>query len=117
MALTVTYDTDVGGPTNAESRSGPSGRHYKIVTGTIAFDSSYPTGGEALDLTSYFDSLKVVLLETAAGYTLEYDNVNKKVKVFYADYSTGTDGALIEVASTTDLATVLAEVRFVAFGL
>lgn len=55
-----------------------------IVTGTITFDSSYPTGGEdASDISRYFKSLKVVTFNNKGGYVFEYDSTNDKIKVLY----------------------------------
>jgi hypothetical protein len=50
MALTVTYD-------NA-GRVERIGRNYGIVTGKLAFDNSYPTGGESIsDISGRFTTL------------------------------------------------------------
>lgn len=56
--------------------------NYRIITGSIAFDSSYPTGGESMDLTGKFATLELVLFESNSGYLFQYDYTNKKVKVF-----------------------------------
>lgn len=45
------------------------------------FDSSYPTGGEVLDLTDQFpNEVLAVLVEPKNGYLFEYDRANKKIK-------------------------------------
>jgi hypothetical protein len=36
-----------------------------------------------------------------------FDRANLKVKAFYADYDAVADGALIEVANDTDIATTI----------
>lgn len=107
MSLTLAYDTP---------RASRIGRNYRLVTGTIAFDSSYPTGGEALDLSGKLKTLKSVMLENKSGYVFEYDYANKLVKAYYYDYDAGADGAAIEVANTTDLSAVTG-VRFTAIGI
>lgn len=90
--------------------------NLRIITGQIDFDSSYPTGGEAMDLSSYFPvALKAVFIENKAGYVFAYDYANKKVLAYYADYDAVADGALIQVANTTDLSAVV-DVRFMAIG-
>ena len=76
MALTKTID--VGLNTNTSMRSFISrGGDYEI--GTLAFDSSYPLGGESL---TFDHELKHIEIEPQGGYTFEYDHTNKKVKVF-----------------------------------
>ena len=55
----------------------------------ITFDNSYPTGGEALDLTAYVSNIETVHVENMDGYFLEYDRTNKKVLVF----ESGADGS------------------------
>jgi len=52
----------------------------RLVTGTIDFDSSYPTGGEAIELP--LNDVKGMFIENKAGYVFEYDRTNKKVKAF-----------------------------------
>ena len=49
----------------------------------LAFDSSYPTGGESLGLAGRgFEGLTRAIIEPKMGYTFEYDHTNNKVKVF-----------------------------------
>lgn len=86
----------------------------KVCVGTVAFDSSYPTGGEAVSYANLgLANVDFVQVSSAAGYVFEYDHTNKKVKAYWVD--TTTDGAaMAEVADTTDLSAVTA--RFFAFG-
>lgn len=90
----------------------------KVIYGTIAFDSSYPTGGEALSLATIGldDRLDFITFEPTGGYVFIYDHTNKKVKVLMADYDAVADGPLVEVADTTDLSALTA-VRFRAEGI
>ena len=70
----------------------------------ITFDDSYPTGGEALDLTTYVNNIETVMVETSGGFVFGYDRTNKKLKAFEA----GADGdALDEVDNATDLSTTV----------
>jgi hypothetical protein len=71
MALTVTQ----------KGRDNVIGTRKMIVL-DITFDDSYPTGGEALDLTTYVGTIESVMIEQKGGYQFEYDRTNKKVKVF-----------------------------------
>lgn len=101
------------------SKDGPSnegGDRVRTMVGSVAFDDSYPTNGEALDLTEWFNSVLLVVIESVGGYTFQYVYADKKVKVFYDDADLGADGPHIEVANTTDLSG-LTDVRFVAYGL
>jgi len=111
MALTITYKEDEGIVEKC-------GHGYKMVTGTLAFDSSYPTGGEAMDMSKIFPTdLHLVLFEFNSGYSFQYDYSNKKVLAYWGDYAqtTPADKAHIQVADTTDLSG-LTDVRFVAIG-
>lgn len=91
-----------------------TGRNGKIQFGSLAFDSSYPTGGESMTFPGFFN-VAIVLIEPSAGYIFQYDYTNSKVLAYYADYDAVADGALIQVANTTDLS-ALTDVRYVAIG-
>lgn len=89
----------------------------------VTFDDSYPAGGEVIDLSPYFKSIYAVLpvnTEDAPAYVFVPDDTNFltpatfKMEVFWAGYSVGTDGALVEVTATTDLQAV--SVRLYVIG-
>lgn len=70
----------------------------------ITFDDSYPTGGEALDLTAYVSNIETVGIEVSGGYVFQYDRSNKKVLA----YEAGADGAALdEVANATNLSSTV----------
>lgn len=72
-----------------------------------AFDSSYPTGGEALAPSALgMARFERVIAENKSGYLFEYDYTNEKLLAYYADNDGASDGALIQVADTTDLSAV-----------
>lgn len=98
------------------SRTDTVGRYTKYTTGTITFDSSYPTGGEALLPTDVGLSSKVEFIDvtSASGLIFEYDYTNKKIKAIWPTTDATAPAAGEEVANTTDLATVVA--YYVAFG-
>lgn len=109
MALTVTKEAD---KTILEA----CGLNIRIIRGTIAFDDSYPSGGEDLDLSKELPTeVQHVIIENKSGYIFEYDYANKKVKAYYFDYDAEADGAAIEVTNTGDLSAVT-DVRFTAIG-
>lgn len=100
MALAVTVRETIG-PL-------PGGKFIK--TGTLAFDSSYPTGGEALPTISGVERV-LSLVATGSGYTYELDEANQKVKVYRIgalDGNAASAAALSEVSSTADLSGITA---------
>lgn len=86
------------------------------VRGTVTFDSSYVTNGEAVTLAQLgLTRLDWLSVETTDGYVPAWDGSTSspKIKLFWVD--TTTDGApLAEVPNTTNVATVV--VRFHAVG-
>lgn len=54
------------------------------VKGDLTLDDSYSFGGEDIstDIDRHFSDVYVALFDAKAGYQLEYDRTNKKVKVF-----------------------------------
>ncbi len=112
MALThrINQKSDIGGP------AAQGGDRLAIMVGEIDFDNSYPTGGEALDLSAWIKNIHFIQFEPQAGYVFRYDHTNKKVMAYYADYDAGADGALIQVADTTNLSAIVA-VKYFAIGV
>lgn len=54
-----------------------------IMTGSFAFDSSYPTNGESFDLSAYMPKGVIgVMFEPQDGYIFRYDATNKKVLAY-----------------------------------
>jgi hypothetical protein len=107
ITFNANHNTNYG--TNAWSQY-----NGKICFGSIAFDSSYPTGGETV--TGIPFTPDVFLASPTSGYVFEYDATNNKLLAYYADYDAVADGALIQVADETDLSALTA-VPFVAFGI
>jgi hypothetical protein len=110
--LTVTYDQGEG----VYSLQALKNRNFGIITGTITFDDSYPTGGESLDLSTKMADLNVVFIEPTGGYVFTYDHSNKKVMAYYADYDAAGDGAMIEYANAGNALDNLGAIPFIAFG-
>lgn len=55
----------------------------RTSTFDVAFDSSYPTGGEPLSLSNLgLSEVDIVLISQKSGYMLEYDYTNKKVLAY-----------------------------------
>lgn len=92
------------------------GMQLKLLTGTYDFSNSYPTGGEAFDLSNYFPKGVIAVdIFPKGGYVFEYDKVNKKVIAYHGDYGAVADGPLVEVPNGTNLSAIT-EVSFIAYG-
>lgn len=111
MALTVTRD---GFPRLLGNR--------RVVTGTVTFDSSYATAGESLSLSaiglSAVENIDVTneygSSTTAYKVTWDKSTTAPKLMAFYGDNNNASDGAFIEVPSTTDLSALVC--RYEATG-
>lgn len=108
MALTVTLDM----PLAKKAHGLQPG--LAMLSGSIDFDSSYPTGGEsATGITSHFKTCHRVIFDNTDGYLFEWDKTNKKIIVYQT--VDGTAGTRNQVTSTTDLSS-LTGVSFIAVG-
>lgn len=108
MAFTITLKEDQG-------LLDKCGHGYKLITGTLLFSASYPTGGEAMDLSKYFpNATHIVFIEPKAGYLFIYDYTNKKVLAYWTP--AGHTAVFAEITNATDLSTTCADVRFFAIG-
>lgn len=93
-------------------RTNVSGNRHTVAL-KITFDSSYPTGGEALDLTAYVANIEGVSVEESGGYVFQYDRSNKKLKAYNVAASDQTPtaditaAALAEVTAATNLSSVV----------
>ncbi len=103
MALTIVVQQDLS-----------IGGTKHLYWGTVAMDSSYPTGGEALDVAAN-TRFEVLMAQPTSGYVFQWDTANQLLKAYYADNNNAADGPLIEVPAATDLSTVTG-IQFVAFG-
>ena len=67
------------------SKTDTVGRYLKVKTGTITFDSSYPTGGESLSASDLGFSTKVETFVASpnGGLIFEYDFTNSKLEAYY----------------------------------
>ncbi len=98
------------------------GNGNKMVIGTLAFDDSYPTNGETVDLSSYFPGGTIDFVAadpvSAGGYVVGHDYGTAaagKFKVFTGDYDPAADSPLVECDNTANLAALTA-VRVIVFG-
>lgn len=92
------------------------GHNYKIITGYLSF-ATYITDGVPMDMSLDFPTrLEFVQVEAMSGYVFKYDYSNRKLLAYYCDYSTNTDGALIQVADSADISKSVSNTHFMAIG-
>jgi len=99
MAATLTKITGQQG----SSFQGLLARGARVYIGTVLFDSSYPTGGEAVE---FGFTPEFVIAEPTAGYVFTWDYTNEKLLAYRYDYDAVADGVAIQVADTTNLSAV-----------
>lgn len=98
MALTVTIDGEV--QLGAQMTKGD--RRMRQIMGTMDFDRSYPTGGEALPSTFPLTTIKGMKIETKSGYMFECDRSAKKIKAFHPRAAiTNTLAASVNAGATS----------------
>lgn len=92
----------------------------KIRVRDVTFDSSYPTGGEALTAANVglkkIDTMSGGIAKNAAGtlaLPLCYDHTNAKLQAYQYNGASAGVAQLLEVADTTDLALFSARLTFV----
>ena len=107
----------MGALTVTTSDRGVNG-NKRWVRGSVAFSSSYATGGDT-GLTAAalgLDAIEHMEINGKGAYNLEYVNASGNLLYYYHDYDAGSDGAAIQVANTTNLSSPLATVYFFALG-
>ena len=89
----------------------------------VTFDSSYPAGGEAVtpDDFGLRNSITAVLAAAARdpdtadnALVVDFDDTNDKLVLFWGDNNNASDGPLVEVPDTTNVAAYTA--RLVVIG-
>jgi hypothetical protein len=92
MALTLTYTGDwsrVAG-------------NQRVNTVSIAFDSSYASGGEALTArTLGLSTVTSVQAQAKSGYSFEYDYTNEKLMVYWTPALSHTHQLVFPVTTAT----------------
>lgn len=77
----------------------------RVVYGYLTFDSSYPTGGEALSIATasngfIFHTYKFMQVLPVGGYTFLYDSANSKVLAYAVGSSAHTHTITVTNTST-----------------
>lgn len=90
-----------------------TGGNRTEYVGTIALDSSYPTGGEALDASgnerfAWLHALSGGTAASGGGRLYAFDAANQKLVAYHGDNDNAGDAPFVEVANTTDLSAVTA---------
>lgn len=119
---TVTIPSTVTTATTGHGKTKPvyglgAAKPLKVVTGSIAFDSSYPTGGEDVsDIFNMFNTVVLLLIDpntvvhgAQTGKFAQVDYTNKKVLLFTNASPT------VEVTNASNQSALTA-VKFVAIG-
>jgi hypothetical protein len=87
----------------------------KVVRGTFTFDSSYPTGGEAVTAAtfglSYLSWLQLDNISDVVTKHARWDRANSKIMLFIED---GTTGISAQAANASDQSAV--DLNMMAFG-
>jgi hypothetical protein len=87
----------------------------KVLRGTFTFDSSYPTGGEAVTAATFGLSsltwLAIDNISDVATKHVRWDRANSKLMVFIED---GTTGISAQAGNGTDQSAI--DVNLMAFG-
>lgn len=88
--------------TLTEEKVIPLAQSEAVVFGTVQFDNSYATGGEAVDAPgdAGYHHLSI---GSQSGYVPSWDRVNQKILVYQQSAATS---ALTQVPNTTDLSAV-----------
>jgi hypothetical protein len=91
-----------------------------VIRCEIAFDSSYPTGGEALDMTTHGDEILYAHVESHGllGLVIDIDATNYAsgalaLMVLQGDYAKTADDELTEADNAADVSTAGAAVRVI----
>jgi hypothetical protein len=94
-----------------------------VVRCEVAFDSSYPTGGETLDVSDTVGEILWVQVESHGllGLVIDIDPTGFStgscvLMALQGDYAKSADDELTEVDDTTDLSTLGASVRIIVHG-
>lgn len=94
------------------------GNFKRQVVGTLAFDTTYPTGGEALTINQLgLTRLDEMHVSPSEGLVFEWDRSAATPKILAYWVDTSVDGApMAQVTTDTDLA-AWSTVPFIAYGV
>ncbi|MEE9366915.1 MAG: hypothetical protein V3W44_09535 [Dehalococcoidales bacterium] len=87
------------------------------ISGRATLSATYLTGGETLDLSSYFQGSPLVIPTGDDGYVIEHDRGNAAAGKLLARFANGgaaAGAALIELTNAVDTSAVICS--FIAVG-
>jgi len=91
------------------------GHDFKMITGVLKFGAYETGGGVSCDFSGQIPTeIHQVIIEPKGGYVPVYDYTTNCIVVYVQDSS--SDAALIELATTADLASAMTDCRFTAIG-
>lgn len=111
MALVRTPDVRHG---KSYSALADVGSGMVIESGTVAFDNSYPTGGEAVTFSVPVANIISVFFAPYGGRLYTYERATEKIKAWFCRGGTAS-GVLVEVSNTSDLS-AMSNVPYLLFG-
>lgn len=82
-----------------------NGNTWIFTISSIAWDSSYPTGGEPVTASDFGATYRIkAMWKIFDTYKVSYnfDEANQKFMILYSDYSNGTDGPFVELPNGYD---------------
>lgn len=83
------------------------GADIKLLTGKFDIDENYATGGISFNLSGYFPKQVLgALFQNKDGYLFEYDEANKKLKIYTAQGAEVVDATALSITG----------IQFVAWG-
>jgi len=85
----------------------PDAHNVMIDFGTLTLGTYATDGVDASDISDLFRYLLLLNVMSKDGYTFDYDSTEDKIKVFLAG---------LEVATGTNLTTLLGSVQYLAIG-
>ena len=99
MALTIANTFVIDSATGA-----------RVASFTVTFDNVYPTGGEILDISSWFQGSPDVYVAGDDGVVVQHNRGTSAAGLLLA-YEAGADGAALDqVANACDLSAVITKV-------
>lgn len=78
----------------------------RFLTGRFTFPASYTTGGNSMDLRTFFNSLQGVLIAPRDGFAFQYDLAARTVMAFtnFHEFTPSVDPPSIAAGTATDVA-------------
>lgn len=87
---------------------------HRLVVFRVTFDSSYPSGGETFDISTWFGGSPFMVGASGDdGYVIEHDRGTAAAGKLIARVSGTTDAPLNDEGNATDMSAVIATVTMI----